>query len=429
MVSERLLARVLMELRGTRRQKDLAARLDVSGSYVSQIESGEAIPSDERLAEIARALDAEDRLPEMLLRAAHDRVAGDTPNGKELREVYGRIISDIARKINDITRLASPRTFEHFPEAFEPLAIVTGDKREDPPKTIADLGAVSASPIDDRYLRDIPFRSKPDKISDKVFVLADDEYLKARFGTKNLLVIGSPAGNHLARKINRGALYRFAFGLGLYRSGSSRESADEIDAIIKEGARVKAEEGLVALKVFRDKKVGDLKFVINEFKQGGIFDPLARPRMLRARSLRDDVDFATVTLARHPYAESHDYVAIMVGGFHLPGTVHAVRQLSRPTEFTSHPLGGVLEVRMSSDEKSRWYERIEKADVQWDTPPYTLDDMRKGLEEIAGHPNWPGTAKEAAEVIKLVEAVTRVPSPNEKDQPSSAQGPGGGAKA
>src|SRR2546430_12635504 len=73
-----------------------------------------------------------------------------------------------------------------------------------------------------------PFRRDTDVISDKVFVNLDYEgkesdrrELEDLCGGKNLLIIGSPAANHLARIANRGALFRFALDRKSTRLNSS----------------------------------------------------------------------------------------------------------------------------------------------------------------------------------------------------------------
>lgn len=391
----RLLPQLVMDLRGETRQKELARRIGVTSSYISQVESGVTVPKDEKLVEFARALHAEERLPELLLRAAHDRVS-DEAGGEPARRAYQRVIEDVDAKGSDSKSPAPRRTLEYFPRAFEPLVIVTGDRREDPPKTCGDVGALSASPIDDRYVREIPLAPNTDKISDKVFVVAEDSYLKRRFGATNLLVIGSPASNHLARIVNRGALFRFAF---------DPRTSREIDEIIQGGEKAMEEGGVSNLKVFRDGKMAELKFIMNEFKQGGIFDPLFETYRVRARSLRDGVDFATVTIAKHPYADSDDFVAIMAAGFHLPGTVHAMKFLSSPLQFESHPFGGVVEVRMS---ESTWYERIEKADAVWDTQSYDVTQLISALERLAMLQTAPAMDDEAGSAGTLVALVRKL---------------------
>jgi len=93
------------------------------------------------------------------------------------------------------------RTLQDFPHAFYPMAIVTGDKREDSESriTVGDFGAVSASPAESRWLLRLGLRSDVEIYSDKVFLLQKPEELRERFGEKHLLVIGSPGSNHFAR--------------------------------------------------------------------------------------------------------------------------------------------------------------------------------------------------------------------------------------
>ena len=389
-----LLAPFLKRLLGTKKdllqgQGALARAAGVSSSYVSQVLSGGTVPGEKAVCAFAAAMQIEDRLPELLLRACHDRLSDDE-NTEKARNVYLTLINRLDSSAAEAHSSVPIRTLEYFPRAFEPMVIVTGDKREDPPKTPGDVGAVSASPIDDRYLRRIPLSPDTEKISDKVFVLADDDYLRRKFGETNLLVIGSPASNHLARRINKQAVFHFAF---------NPETVEEIEEIIQEGIGRMKSQGPSGLNILRKEKSADLKFIMNEFKQGGIFDPLPESRKLRARSLRDGVDFASISLARNPFSESDDFVAILAAGFHLPGTVHAVRLLSEPTQFASHPFGGVVEITMT---EGRWYERIEKADAHWDTQDYAPEDVIRALEDHSENPEWPLSLDEVTPLVQML---------------------------
>lgn len=398
---DRLLPAFIVKMRGSVSQKELADRVKVTASYMSQVENGTTVPTDERLIGLAHALHVDDRLAEFLLRAAHDRVRPGT-EWDQLRAAYSRMIQNLGSKAIEGGRAPERKTLDAFPQAFEPLVIVTGDVRRDPPKTSADIGVLSASPLEDCYLQEIALPAHTEKVTDKVFALGGRDYLRKVFGCRNLLVIGSPVRNHLARIVNRTAIFRFAV---------DRETADEIDGIVLEARRVARKLGVSGLEVLRRTRSRQLKHMLNEHRHAGVFDPLADPQKLRALRLRDGVDHAIVTIAKHPYAESDDYVAIMAAGFHLPGTVHAVRQLSKPTCFESHPLGGVLETRIPD---GPWYERIEKAETDWASGSYTLDDLRKSLAGIAEHPNWPGTSQEADDVLSLVETISRVAGPSSR---------------
>lgn len=373
-----------------KKRKELAAELKVSLSYISQITSGATTPADDKLVPLSDVLGAGDRLPQFLLRAAHDR-AESAP----VRRCYLELIKRLDAGASTNTKPAR-RTLEHFPVAFNPLVVVTGDKREEPPKTAADLGAVSASPIDDRYIRKLPLSFDVEKISDKVFVLADDEFLREQFGKKNLFVIGSPASNHLARKLNAASLFKFAF---------ERTTAEDINKIVQAGMERVEKQGLPGLKILQDERISDLKFIMHEFKQGGIFDPLGVGRQrIRARSLREGVDFATISIAQNPYAESNEYVAILASGFHLPGTIHAVRFLSESGHFAKHPLGGVLEVTL--DTNLSWFRRIEMANSKWDNSAYTVPEMCEALESIADDDEAPTSKEEAQALLSLIRSMT-----------------------
>lgn len=390
----RLLASHILRLRPENKlQKDLAREIDVTPSFISQVESGETVPSDERLATWARGLGAESSFPLLLLCAAHDRV-GDGSEAATVRETYRRMIRELEATRREPAGFAKARTLADL-KAFAPMVIVAGDKREDPPKTEGDVGALSASPHDDRYLHDVSLPQGTDKISDKVFVHLKEEQLRREFGKINLLVIGSPASNHLSRIVNRHALFRFAF---------NPDTVNEIEGII-ENARIAKKDGPGALKVARDTALRDLKFIMNEFKQGGIFDPLPDRHKVRAKALREGIDFATITVARNPFAENDDFVAIMAAGFHLPGTIHAVKMLSEPDRFANHPFGGVLEVKMNAD--APWHEKIQRGEAQIETSSYSIDDMRKALTGISDHPEWPGVKEEATELNKLVAALAQ----------------------
>ena len=70
-------------------------------------------------------------------------------------------------------------------------------------------------------------------VIDKDFVLLDEPQLIERFAHKNLLVIGSPSVNHLARRINRSSIFRFNI---------NHEVDEGLESIIAE-AKLKSNQG------------------------------------------------------------------------------------------------------------------------------------------------------------------------------------------
>ena len=93
------------------------------------------------------------------------------------------------------------------------MAVVTGDKREDRESKISvgDLGVYAATPGDTRWIMNLDLRPDVIKHVDKTFVLLSETELIRQFAEVNLLVVGSPASNHLARIINSSAVFRFNY--------------------------------------------------------------------------------------------------------------------------------------------------------------------------------------------------------------------------
>ncbi len=109
-----------------------------------------------------------------------------------------------------------------FPEDFQPLVIVTGDRREMPPQSRGDMLAYSVSNSDVMYLNFLNLKNAL-ILTDKMFAVEPEEHLRRKFGQTNILVIGSPAVNLLARRINGKSIFRFAISEETY--GDSRRAA------------------------------------------------------------------------------------------------------------------------------------------------------------------------------------------------------------
>jgi hypothetical protein len=203
-------------------------------------------------------------------------------------------------------------------------------------------------------------------------VISDNNRLCKKYGNCNLLVIGSPASNHLARIINADAIFRFNL---------QKEFTEKLENILK---GLPAEKDREVLERKKRDNLDDLKQLMRRFCAYGIVDPLIRD--VRGFALAPDVDYATITFARNPYYQGDDfrYVAIMVAGFHHPGTVSALRCLSKPydkqLDFLDHPYGGVIEVKISLE--SAWEDRMHKVRCSWDTDGYTPKKLLEGLEAI-----------------------------------------------
>jgi hypothetical protein len=293
-----------------------------------------------------------------------------------------------------------------FPDAFYPLVIVTADRREEHPKSRGDLLASSGSPADLMYLPALGLRKDVQIVSDKTFVLLKQDELKARFGHKNLLVVGSPDTNLLARIINGGSLFRFnvkaetlqklglqekivdqhpfdRVWLQVYTQVSSGRSFEQCLASFGSHAQGTAKSQLP--EVFADvlrryKKTGlrSLKRLLRELAVPGFVDPMEGA--VHGFSLPRDRDFGVVSLARNPFSPDGQHVAILVGGIHLPGTAQGVRALADRTQFEAHPLGGVFRVEINVD--AAWPDRVDGI-FMWESDTYTMDRALKVLRQLS----------------------------------------------
>ena len=296
-------------------------------------------------------------------------------------------------------RRLGARTLERFPDLFYPLCIVTGDKRETTGHlmTAGDLGVYSSTPADLRWIAGLGLRSDVKIHSDKNFVLLDEAELIKRFAETNILVIGSAAANHLARRVNRGAVFRF---------NHSEEATRYIDQCVY---AAREREGLDRHLEELEKKgvVGrTLKQNMRSLFAGGIIDPTYQDDYVTASFNRfapeRQFDFGILTFAMNPFYDAvckqrrepndHKYVCIMAAGVHHPGTAHALRYLGTQERaegvFESHPYGGVIRVEL--DLRVPFADRVELAKARWEDecdpdrepPPDPKQSILDGLDVI-----------------------------------------------
>jgi len=361
------------------RQGELAERVQLKASAVSNFEKGRRLPSVEQLMLLSRALDLD---PEMLVLArSWQEVYGDGPGcwsdvGAQRRRA---VLDSLANSIDNIRRAAEPqkrtqRTLLDFPEAFvdEGIVIVTGDTRESPPKNAGDIGAYSASPVDDRWIHRLGLPSNTEKVSDKEFIVSSEERLRREYGNRNLLVVGSPASNHLARILNPGGLFRYNLHGDFKR---------ELEGILDELQTEQRREVLAHKK--RD-NLPRLKTLMRRFYAYGIVDPLRGD--VRGFALGLEVDYGMISFAVNPYYTGGDFrcVAVLVSGFHHPGTIWALRWLGgrrdRNKGFKQHPYGGVLQMQINTG--LLWEDRMRYVKTEWETDPYDQEQLLSGLEKL-----------------------------------------------
>jgi hypothetical protein len=278
---------------------------------------------------------------------------------------------------------SSGRTLQDFPESFYSMAIISGDKREDSSSriTIGDFGAVSASPAEFRWLAALRLQPDVELYSDKVVVLEDIEALRRRFGKRHLLVVGSPASNHLARRIlldppakgwNRAA--------PLFRFNISRHALPEIEQLLEPLAGLKRIQ--LAAKRADESTEAALRHWLRYLFMGGIIDPTYEGLWIRALALGQDRDYGLVSIARNPFSDSNDpYFCVAVAGFHLFGTAFALKMLAKPVEnFAEHPYGGVIKVSIDGP---TFAQRFDDSIPEWENQSgYTVEQLRSRLQRM-----------------------------------------------
>lgn len=365
----------LKELLGGTKQASLAGKLGVSGSTVSQWLSGTESCGAHHLAKIVQSYSGGDakwqqvELQRLLILLWREH-AGDQGNKwtDETRSLMDQCLADLLAIVD---RTKAPvkrtgRTLGDFPDSFYPMAVVSGDKREVSETRInaGDFGVVSASPAESRWAFKLGLRDDVEFYGDKIFILATEEELKDQFGKRNILVIGSPASNHLSRRLllakpphdwHRRAVPIFRFNL-------DQQILEEIENFLRSIAHLNAKQ-LVG-------KQGDpaterqMKHWLHYLFTGGIIDPSNHDLWLRGFDLPPARDYGLISFARNPFAEDDEYVCILAAGFHMFGTSHAIKRLSDSAFFSKHPFGGVIRVGINLD--LSFHARFDESEADWD---------------------------------------------------------------
>jgi hypothetical protein len=308
---------------------------------------------------------------------------------------------------SDLREGMSPN-LANFPDAFYPLVVVCGDRRERPQKDWSDLVASSMSPLDLTFLLRLglkPITTMPDGskqktliFSDRLFASADDNQLRNTFGSANLLIVGSPKVNLLARRVNFSSLFRFtlkrthqarnfhkllettellrqanmvqAFAIMCRKSPHTRLTEDQRRDL---GLSRKDVDDL--LKLGRE-LLGDLTIsqASEMFYPTGISDVVKRYHWTRPS---DSQRLGFVSLAAHPF--NPERICIFVAGLDGVSTAQCLKSLAHARKaFAEHPFGGVLTVtyRDSRREPQDALYRVEP-------PAYTPNKIMASLNEMS----------------------------------------------
>jgi hypothetical protein len=409
----------LGKLVGKRSNKEVAKDLGIAEPTVSQWLSGGQPCPEPYLAQMVYRYSLGDEVAkrEQILHLLLLRFQETLPSGADKKwgtETLTLTRNAIAGRLEEsFQRLAAisqqhTRDLSKFPNAFYPLVIVSGDKREDSESRISqgDFGAVTASPAEARYLLSLGLRPDVEFFSDKIFVLEGPKELRARFGKKNILVLGSPGSNHLCRRLHLATPTEVRRGVPIFRFNVGPWTLDGI------------EEFLLGLRGLNSKelvgKQGDprtnrsLRHSLRQLFTGGIVDPTNQNLWLRAVEIPPARDFGVVTLARNPFADDDKYACIIAAGFHMFGTAYALKMLGTPSLFSSHPFGGVLRVDMDSGKP--FGQRFDSCRVSWDDEQqagYSKEILKYGLSDLLKKtpPGIHVTPDELSETIAFIEAL------------------------
>lgn len=373
--------------KGNMSQLKLAEKIHKSRVMIANYENGRASPEPNMAIKLAAYLD-EDPLEYLLLADLQRAFCQDGHIEKSLLKEINLVLKRSNDKVaQKKCAMKTHLTLMDFPDEFSPAVVIVGDKREEEPQNVGDLFAFTASTVDDRWLMSLGLNSNTEKISDKVVMTAlrdrDEEWLKKRFGKKNIICIGSPASNLYARIYNDNFLFRFAIGREAHAKWKkAREDMDRLDTKAK-------------LLQFQEQHRADLRQEMRLFKSPGFVD-FNYKHLRLGMDISSEKDFSVVSLGRNPFAEQGaPFFAIMAAGVHHPGTAHAVKCLADTSNFERHPFGGVLEVEVPSKNvdphEISWYNKIEKSTAHWHTvggkeleytPESLLEKLRKWEDRI-----------------------------------------------
>lgn len=354
-------------------QAELARKAGMKPQSVGKYERGEDIPPPVVIVNLAKVLGGSPRkwlLYAHVQKAAKDPVEDTQYTMSILKSMIANVEYQEERTITPIGPTECI-TLAQFPQAFSPLCVVVGDRREEKPKNLGDLFAFSASCVDDRWLTTLRLPPDTEKITDKVFLYQEpeaQEWRRRTFGKKHLLVIGSPAANIFARELNRSFIHRFAV---------PSEAEEQWKRIKKE--KFPDLRSPASLEHFKESNRQFMRSLMRKFQQPGFitYDPQAKQnenavRVVASIITEPQQDFATLTIGRNPYAEKGErFFSILAAGVHHPGTAWAVKFLGDPKRFETHPFGGILEIHFPSKEydpdKIKWYESVGLGTALWHT--------------------------------------------------------------
>jgi hypothetical protein len=395
----------------------LAAEAKCSDSSIIQYLRGEKVtgPSNKFQNFLGALLEGKPAADGALVLAKYLEHVLQAESGKDAAPKYRETLTEAAaylkravltERLNEAAsrEIKSSPLLANFPRAFYPLTVVCGDRRDHPAKDWSDLFVSSMSPLDLMFILRLSLdavsedgrghRRKTLLFSDRIFAVKDDEELRRKFAGTNLLVIGSPKVNVLARVVNFTSVFRFVL--------KRPRDAKRLDERLREERMLRQAHltqafGTICMKPehaplsereaqslgVKPEKMSRLVNLAEElFRRASLseaiemFDPLgiSDPMLPRRRARRSNAErLGLISLAPNPF--DPDKVVIYVAGFDGVGTAHCLKALAYAGEkLADHPLGAVLAINyksLSEEPENAWFRVM--------TEPYTLDDISDRL--------------------------------------------------
>jgi len=352
----------------------LAEGTGLSAPAISNFETGLRIPSVAQILRLSNAL-ALDAGRLMFARtweqAKGEELEADAPDA--LTILRANVLQQLRDLVTDSSLGRAKRvvTGEHltlrdFPNGFNVRTVVVGDRREDPPNTIADILALTAATGDLAYLLDLGLQGTRIR-SDKIFKLAQETDLRAKLN-HDLIFVASPAANLGSREVNDHACFRFSI------SPEVREAEKNFENEVGKFAFDPDE-----LKAFAKRKHSPLTRLKEDFARPGFVDPIdfgGSRGFSRGRGSR--TDFGVVTLCKNPW--SPNGIAILAAGISGPGTAAALKLLGTEGAFEQHPLGGVFSVNVATE--AHWEDRYDLLKPVMDTHAYSVEKFEADCRKL-----------------------------------------------
>ncbi len=282
-----------------------------------------------------------------------------------------------------------------------PLTIICGDGRLSPPVTPGDVFVKSAASTDLMFLHELGLPSYV-FTTDRILASVERKLLEEELSKTNVLVIGSPIVNLMARDFNKHCLFRFIVDSRYEElEAKLKQYHGDFDDIPRIQAFWKIAEDplrdyhrgaddpnlppkmVEEIKAEVQKIFGHIipsQFIANLIGLGhGLVDPVDPMVNLHWDS---NYDFALISLGENPY--NNNFACVMVAGFSELGTPHALRKLAEKDFFRDHPFGGVVKVQRQTPKSST--NKFEKALTYWLTKEYKPEDIIENLQEAMQKP-------------------------------------------